>query len=89
MKQEISGFNYYADLYYASAHLRQLIDIETSQEEMKEKCFTGVLTEKDFYAVIRSAYNGFGDHAKDYSDSAKLRINNAIEGKEHLYFYEK
>ena len=103
--QEISGLNYYADLYYAAAHLRQLIDcimskqnkkdllndckyVKTSSEKMDNSCFSGVLTEEDFYAIV-SAYNGFGDNAKAYADSAKKRIDSAIEGKEYLYFYEK
>ena len=80
---QISGDDLKADLYYSAAHLRQLIDRITGQP-----CYEGPLTFEQV-EKIAAAYNGSGDLAKKYGEDALQRLEDAITGKEPLYFYEK
>lgn len=79
----IPGDDYKADLYYASAHVRQLIDRVTGVEN-----FDGVLTEEQTRDVFR-AYNGSGPLAEQYADDANGLLQGALAGDETLYFYER
>jgi LysM repeat protein len=76
----ISGDDLRADLYYASAHLRQLID-----RVMMKKKFYGVLSLDDFEKIC-AAYNG--PAGQKYGKDARIRLEKAHDGIEPLYFYE-
>jgi len=75
----IAGYDWKADLYYGAAHLRQLID----QVKGIPK-FHGELTEDDVFNIF-TKYNG----STDYGNRAIKTLKNAINGQEHLYFYER
>lgn len=78
----ISGVDTEVDMYYAAAHLRQLIDEVTG-----EPGFSGELTPEQTQAVF-TAYNGSGPMAEQYGEDAMALLNGANSGKETLYFYE-
>lgn len=79
----IPGDDYRADLYYASAHIRQLIDRVTGEEN-----FHGALTQDQARQVFMG-YNGSGPLAEEYAADAMNLLNGAIDGTETLYFYER
>jgi LysM repeat protein len=79
----IPGDDWEADLYYAAAHLRQLIDRETDTLR-----YSGSLTLNQTKNIIRR-YNGSGPLAEKYSNDAMITLKNAEAGKTNLYFYEK
>lgn len=78
----IPGDDLKADLYYASAVLRQLIDNEMGPN------YCGPINEKQAERIMAS-YNGSGPLAQEYGKDAITTLRNAAEGKGHLYFYEK
>jgi hypothetical protein len=79
----IPGDDYRADLYYASAHIRQLIDRVTGEEN-----FHGALTMEQARQVFMG-YNGSGPLAEGYASDAMELLNGAMNGTETLYFYER
>lgn len=79
----VSGDDYRSDLYYASAHLRELVDRITGNP-----CHNGELTREQFRLVIR-AYNGSGHLAEKYANDAMDLLDKAKIGERILYFYEK
>lgn len=78
----IPGDDLKADLYYASAVLRQLIDKEMGAN------YCGPINPKQAEKIMAS-YNGSGPLAEEYGKDAITALHNAAEGKGHLYFYEK
>ena len=80
---DLPGYDWKIDLYYAAAHLRELICRITS-----DICYSGELNAEQMEKVFR-AYNGTGDLAKKYGKDAMNRIKKAKKGEEWLYFYEK
>lgn len=78
----IPGRDLRADLYYASAVLRQLIDKEMGAN------YCGPINPKQAEKIMAS-YNGSGSRAEEYGKDAITALHNAAEGKGHLYFYEK
>ncbi|ARU56845.1 hypothetical protein OLMES_2797 [Oleiphilus messinensis] len=79
----VSGDDWKADLYYCSAHLRQLIDRVTGSP-----CHNGALTMDQLREVIK-AYNGSGPMADKYADDAMKTLKGASTGASTLYFYEQ
>lgn len=79
----IPGDDWKADLYYAAAHLRELIDRVTGS-----KCHSGPLDNEQLKKVI-AAYNGSGPLAEKYASDAMQLLENAKTGQATLYFYEK
>jgi len=79
----VSGDDFRADLYYCSAHLRQLID-----RVIGSPCHNGPITMAQLRAVIKG-YNGSGAMAEKYADDAMKTLNGAIVGTSKLYFYEE
>jgi hypothetical protein len=79
----LPGYDWKHDLYYAAAHIRQLIHQATNQV-----CHSGVLTKEQMKKVF-SLYNGKGDDAAKYGNDAMRRIAKALTGDEPLFFYEK
>ena len=79
----ISGDDLRADLYYAAAHLRQLID-----RVMKKQKYYGTLSLDDFEKVC-AGYNGSGPLAVKYGKDARKRLERAVSGQEKLYFYQE
>ncbi len=79
----ISGDDWKADLYYAAAHMRQLIDRVTGRT-----CHNGALSLEQLRSAIR-AYNGSGPKADKYADDAMNLLDRAQAGTATLYFYEK
>lgn len=77
------GDDWKADLYYAAAHLRELIDRITGS-----KCHSGILSNEQLKKVI-AGYNGSGPLAEKYSSDAMTLLENAKAGNSRLYFYEK
>jgi LysM repeat protein len=77
----ISGDDLRADLYYAAAHLRHIID-----RVMKHNKFYGLLSLEDFEKIC-AAYNG--PAGQKYGREARIRLEKARDGIEPLYFYEK
>jgi RHS repeat-associated protein len=80
----IPAYDRRADLYYASAHLRQLIDYVTGQQGFD----ANQLTIEQAQNVFKK-YNGSGVQAVKYGEDAVQRIYNAMGGKEPLYFFQK
>lgn len=78
----ISGDDLRSDLYYASAHLRQLIDRVTGVPN-----YEGPLTMHQVHDIA-AAYNGSGPAASRYGDAAVAHLTNAAAGTEPLYFYQ-
>jgi hypothetical protein len=78
----IQGNDLRADLYYMTAHLRQLIDRITGTKK-----YQGALS-LDQVAKIAAAYNGSGKLATKYGKDAVRRLTRAVAGEEPLYFYE-
>ncbi|MCA9650276.1 MAG: hypothetical protein KC501_10230 [Myxococcales bacterium] len=79
----VPGDDWKADLYYASAHLRELIDRQTGTTG-----YTGVLARDDVRGVFRR-YNGSGSLAEKYADDAIALLEGAIAGDRTLYFYQR
>ncbi|MEG7363442.1 hypothetical protein [Pseudomonas citronellolis] len=79
----IPGDDWKADLYYAAAHLRQLIDRITATP-----CHSGPLAPDKLKAVI-GAYNGSGPLAEKYASDAMALLERAKTGASPLYFYER
>jgi len=77
----IQGLDVRADLYYASAHLRELIDREIGNGQP----YTGPLTADDIERVL-AAYNGSGAAAEKYGKDAMRRLEDARSGEVPLYF---
>ena len=77
----IPGDDWHADLYYAAAHLRELIDLQTGRAG-----FSAVLPAADVKAVFRR-YNGSGPAAEKYASDAMKLLDGAIQGSATLYFY--
>lgn len=78
----ISGVDMQADIYYVSAHLRQLIDRVAGDGEP----YHGTLT-KEQIESIAAAYNGSGDAAQKYGQDTINRLEKANTGEIPLYFY--
>lgn len=70
------------DLYYMTAHLRQLIDRVTKTPRYK-----GPLTLEQVKKVA-AGYNGSGPLAEKYGADALKRLQKAATGATPLYFYE-
>lgn len=79
----IPGDDWKADLYYASGHLRELIDKVTGNS-----CHNGPLAKEQLKAVIRG-YNGSGPLAEKYATDAMKLLEASNTGAASLYFYEK
>lgn len=79
----IAGDDWHADLYYASAHLRELIDRQTGVTGFSE-----LLPMDDVRGVFRR-YNGSGSLAETYADDAIALLKGAIAGTKTLYFYQR
>ena len=79
----IPGDDWKADLYYAAAHLRELIDRVTGAP-----CHKGNLTPEQLKSVI-GAYNGSGPLAEKYANDAMALLERAKSGAASLYFYER
>ena len=79
----ISGDDWKADLYYAAAHLRQLIDRVKGQEQ-----FHGSLS-LDEAELVFAAYNGSGPLARKYGKDARELLTSAMQRTKRLYFYQK
>lgn len=79
----IPGDDWKADLYYAAAHLRELIDRVTGTP-----CHNGNLTSDQLKQVI-GAYNGSGPLAEKYASDAMALLERAKTGASTLYFYER
>ena len=79
----IPGDDWKADLYYAAAHLRELIDRVTNKT-----CQSGPLSDDEIKAVFR-AYNGSGPLAEKYAEDAMARLSAAKNGTGPLYFFER
>lgn len=79
----IPGDDWKADLYYAAAHLRELIDRVTGIP-----CHKGSLTPQQLKSVI-GAYNGSGPLAEKYASDAMALLERAKSGTASLYFYER
>ncbi len=82
LDNRIQGFDLKADLYYMTAHLRELID-----RIMKQSKYSGPLTVSEVEKVA-AAYNGSGPLAAKYGKDAVDRLTRTVQGKEWLYFYE-
>ncbi|WP_240919447.1 hypothetical protein [Metapseudomonas otitidis] len=78
----IPGDDWRADLYYAAAHLRELIDRKTNT-----RCHNSTLTPEQLKSVI-AAYNGSGPLAEKYASDAMNLLEQAKSGSATLYFYE-
>jgi hypothetical protein len=78
----IQGDDLRGDLYYMTAHLRQLIDRVTGTTK-----YQGQLTLGDV-EKIAAAYNGSGPQAQKYGRDTITRLHKAVSGAEPLYFYE-
>lgn len=78
----IPGDDWRADLYYAAAHLRELIDRKTNT-----RCHNSTLTPEQLKSVIAS-YNGSGPLAEKYASDAMSLLEQAKSGAATLYFYE-
>jgi uncharacterized protein YukE len=78
----ISGVDMQADIYYVSAHLRQLIDREIGEGQP----YHGPLT-KENITKIAAAYNGSGDASVKYGNDAVNRLEKASNGEIPLYFF--
>lgn len=79
----VAGDDYHADLYYAAAHLRELIDRQTGVTG-----FQGVIPMDDVREVFRR-YNGSGPMAEKYAKDAMALLEGAIKGSRILYFFER
>ena len=79
----IPGDDWKADLYYASGHLRQLIDDVTG-----ERCYSGPLTLEQIERIA-ARYNGTGPKAEKYGSDALQTLMDAVAGDGTLYFYQK
>lgn len=79
----IQGDDLRGDLYYMTAHLRELIDRITGRQR-----YHGPLT-LDQVERIAAAYNGSGPLARQYGRDALDRLRRAASGREWLYFYER
>ena len=79
----IPGDDWKADLYYAAAHLRQLIDRVSGAV-----CHDGALTLEQLRSVI-AAYNGSGPLADKYANDAMKTLHDAANGNATLYFYQQ
>lgn len=79
----VPGDDWKADLYYASAHIRELIDRETGTTG-----FSGALTMDQVRGVFRR-YNGSGALAETYADDAIALLEGAIAGDRTLYFFQR
>jgi hypothetical protein len=82
----IQGDDLKADLYYMTAHLRQLID-RVAGQGASGKCHTGALTLEQV-GKVAAAYNGSGPKAVKYGEDTLKRLRNAVSGQEPLYFHE-
>jgi hypothetical protein len=80
---DLPGFDWKIDLYYAAAHLRQLICMVTDQI-----CHSDTLNAEQVEKVF-ALYNGKGDAAMKYGKDAMSRIEKSRSGKQDLVFYEK
>ena len=78
----ISGDDLRADLYYASAHLRELIDQATGV-----KNYSGPLSMEQVQDIA-AAYNGSGPAADRYGDAAVRHLEAASASETPLYFYQ-
>jgi hypothetical protein len=78
----IPGDDWKADLYYAAAHLRQLIDRITGKP-----CHNGPITLNQLERVM-AAYNGTGRDAEKYGEDAIRTLLYASVGEQTLYFFE-
>lgn len=78
----VPGADWKADLYYAAAHLRELIDRETGRPGATD------LTVEEAWRVFRD-YNGSGRKAEKYADDAVAKLLNAAQGTGQLYFFER
>jgi hypothetical protein len=78
----IQGDDLKSDLYYMTAHLRQLIDRVTGTKK-----YSGPLTMEQVEKVA-AAYNGSGPMAEKYGKDAINRLKTAVGGGTPLYFYE-
>jgi hypothetical protein len=78
----IPGDDAKADLYYAAAHIRELID-----RTIGTTCHSGTLSLEQVSNVI-GAYNGSGEGAKKYAIRAMENIQRAVDGQDYLYFYQ-
>ncbi|MEP3891380.1 MAG: hypothetical protein ABJN69_13050 [Hellea sp.] len=79
----LPGDDYRSDMYYAAAHIRELIDRETGQTG-----YNGVLSPRHIRGVFRR-YNGSGPVAEKYAADAINLFNGALNGTETLYFYQR
>lgn len=79
----VPGDDYKADLYYAAAHIRELIDRVTGN-----KCHSGELIREQIKAVFK-AYNGSGKLADKYATDAMAKLDGAIAGHVTLCFYQR
>ena len=80
---QIPGADWRNDLYFMTAHLRQLIDVTTGTTG-----YTGPLTRTQVERVA-AAYNGRGPLAVKYGQDTVARIDRAAAGTVPLYFYER
>ena len=80
---DLPGLDWKHDLYYAAAHIRQLIHQVTNQV-----CHSGILTKEQMIEVF-SLYNGKGNAAAKYGNDAMLKITKALNQEDSLFFYEK
>jgi hypothetical protein len=79
----IPGADWQADLYYAAAHLRELVDRIKKQER-----YYGPLSLDDIERIA-AAYNGSGPMAQKYGRDAIELLKRAYQGNDILYFYQK
>ena len=79
----IPGYDWKADLYYAAAHLRELIDRTTG-----DPCHSGPLTDEQAQAVF-AAYNGSGPMAVKYGSDAMSKLDAARQDNGTLYFFQR
>ncbi len=78
----VQGYDWRADLYYGSAHIRMLID------QLYGKCFSGELT-LDQVEKVFSRYNGSGPIAEKYGKDAIKLLIGASQGSQIMYFYQR
>jgi hypothetical protein len=78
----IQGDDLKSDLYYMTAHLRQLIDRVTGKPK-----FSGELTLEQMEKVC-AGYNGSGPLAAEYGRDAMARLKTAADGGTPLYFFQ-
>jgi len=79
--QRIGGVDMQSDLYYVSAHLRQLLDRIAGNG----KPYKGPLT-RELIEKVATAYNGSGQKAEKYGRDAVQLLEKAAKGEKQLVF---